>query len=208
MKTKIIAVTGASGSGKSLFTQTVYGELLTVLGRDELTIIKEDSYYKAQNHLTIEERAAQNYDHPDAFEHDLLIEHLDALGSGNCIFSPQYCFNEHNRKSDTVEIRPTKVIIVEGILLLSTQKLLNKFDIKIYMDTPLDLCFIRRMIRDKSERGRDADSVIEQYIKTVRPMFYEFIQPQKTLADILVNNGGKNRVAIELLKSQIMDLVR
>ena len=207
MNRKIIAVTGASGSGKSPFAETTLEEVTNVSGVSALTLIKEDAYYKSQDHIPYEERSCKNYDHPYAFEHDLLIKHLDDLKVGNPIMMPQYCYIEHTRKQERIEILPARVILVEGILLLSKQELFKRFDIKIFMDTPLDLCFVRRMMRDTAERGRDVESVIDQYIKTVRPMFYEFVLPQKEKADILVRDGGKNRVAIELLKAQIREFI-
>jgi uridine kinase len=205
-KTTIIAISGASASGKSLLADTVYKELLPDLGIDGITILKEDSYYRAQDHLSMDLRKKTNYDHPKAFEHELLIEQLDELIAGNTINCPVYCYNTHTRKSEIIELKPAKVVIVEGILLLSNKNLLDRFDIKVYMDTPLDLCLIRRIQRDVLERGRSLDSIIKQYSETVRPMFYQFIEPSKAWADISVSRGGKNRIAIGLLKAKISQL--
>ena len=145
-------------------------------------------------------------DDPDAFEHELLVEHLDELIAGNTIRCPVYCYNTHTRKADVIELNPAKVLIVEGILLLSNKSLIDRFDIKVYMDTPLDLCLIRRIQRDVIERGRSLDSIIKQYSETVRPMFYQFIEPSKSSADISISRGGKNRIAIDLLKVKISQL--
>lgn len=204
--TTIIAISGASASGKSLLAETVYNELLPDLGIDGITILKEDSYYRAQDHLPMNERENTNYDHPQAFEHELLIEQLDELIAGNEIHCPVYCYNTHTRKPDVIKLKPAKIVIVEGILLLSNKDLLDRFDIKVYMDTPLDLCLIRRIQRDVLDRGRSLDSIIKQYSDTVRPMFYQFIEPSKSGADIYVTRGGKNRIAIDLLKTKIREL--
>jgi len=205
-KTTIIAISGASASGKSLLAETVYKELLPSLGVNGITVLKEDSYYRAQDHLSMGKRKETNYDHPNAFDHELLVEHLDELVAGNTIRCPAYCYSTHTRKTEVIELKPAKIVIVEGILLLSNKKLLDRFDIKVYMDTPLDLCLIRRIQRDVLERGRSLDSIIKQYTETVRPMFYQFIEPSKAWADISVNRGGKNRIAIDLLKAKINEL--
>jgi uridine kinase len=205
-KPTIIAIAGASASGKSLFAQTIYEELLPELGADGISIIKEDAYYKDQTHLAMSERVKTNYDHPQAFEHDLLSEQLDSLTAGKTIFCPTYCYKTHTRIADTIEIPSTKIILVEGILLLSNLTLRDRFDIKVYMDTPLDICLIRRIQRDTVERQRSIDSITSQYLDTVRPMYYQFIEPSKYWADIVITRGGKNRMAIEVLKAKIRQL--
>ena len=205
-KTTVIAIAGASASGKSLFAQTIYDELLPELGKDGISIIKEDAYYQDQSHLTIDERVQTNYDHPKAFEHELLKNHLMDLIDQKEIKSPVYCYKTHTRTSETTTVSPTKIILVEGILLLSNPILRDCFDIKVYMDTPLDICLIRRIERDTLERERSLISITTQYLSTVRPMYYQFIEPSKAWADLVITRGGKNRMAIEVLKAKIRQL--
>lgn len=205
-KTTVIAIAGASASGKSLFAETIYHELLTELGHEGISILTEDAYYRDQSHLAMDERIKTNYDHPHAFEHELLSEHLTALTAQESIDCPVYCYKTHTRTSQTIKVKPTRVILVEGILLLSNPQLRNCFDIKVYMDTPLDICLIRRIERDTRERGRSLESVTNQYLTTVRPMYYQFIEPSKAWADIVITRGGKNRMAIEVMKAKIRQL--
>ncbi len=205
-KTTVIAIAGASASGKSLFAETIYNELLPELGKDGISIIKEDAYYRDQSHLTMDERIQTNYDHPKAFEHELLSEHLTALIAQKNVNCPVYCYKTHTRTQETVKVKSTKIILVEGILLLSNPQLRDCFDIKVYMDTPLDICLIRRIERDTIERERSLISITTQYLSTVRPMYYQFIEPSKAWADIVITRGGKNRMAIEVLKAKIRQL--
>ncbi len=205
-KPTIIAVVGASASGKTLFAQTVYDELLPELGSNGISIIKEDAYYRCQDHLPLEKRLATNYDHPSAFEHELLQEHLQCLVKGEQVHSPIYCYKNHTRTKETNILHPTPIILIEGIMLLSNAALRRCFDIKVYMDTPLDICLIRRIKRDTVERGRTLESITNQYTETVRPMYYQHIEPAKTFADIVITRGGKNRMAIELIKAKIRQL--
>ena len=205
-KTTVIAIAGASASGKSLFAETIYKELLPELGSNGISIIKEDAYYRAQSHLSMDERIKTNYDHPNAFEHELLSAQLKILIEQQPIDCPVYCYKTHTRTTDTITVQPTKIILVEGILLLSNTELRDCFDIKVYMDTPLDICLIRRINRDITERGRNLASVTSQYEATVRPMYYQFIEPSKAWADIIITRGGKNRMAIEVLKAKIRQL--
>ncbi len=205
-KTTVIAIAGASASGKSLFAETIYNELLPELGKDGISIIKEDAYYRDQSHLTMDERIQSNYDHPKAFEHELLSEHLTALINQHDVNCPVYCYKTHTRAQETLKIKSTKIILVEGILLLSTPHLRDCFDIKVYMDTPLDICLIRRIERDTLERERSLVSITTQYMSTVRPMYYQFIEPSKAWADLVITRGGKNRMAIEVLKAKIRQL--
>ncbi len=205
-KTTVIAIAGASASGKSLFAETIYQELLPELGPDGISIIKEDSYYRDQSELSMSERIKTNYDHPKAFEHELLSSQLSQLIAQNNIDCPVYCYKTHTRTTETVTVKPTKIILVEGILLLSNPELRDCFDIKVYMDTPLDICLIRRIERDTKERERSLDSITSQYLTTVRPMYYQFIEPSKAWADIIITRGGKNRMAIEVLKAKIRQL--
>ncbi len=201
-KVIIIGIAGASASGKSLLSKTIFEEL----GSDQVTIITEDSYYKNNTHLSFEERCQVNYDHPDAFDHDLLLEHLENLQEGKGVDIPIYDFKNHLRDGKR-QVGPHRIIVLEGILLLSEEKLRQKMDIKIYMDTALDICFIRRLKRDMVERGRSLDSVLEQYKSTVRPMYIQFIEPSKRHADIIVPRGGENRIAIDLIKAKIREIL-
>ena len=205
-KTTVIAIAGASASGKSLFAETIYQELLPELGPNGISIIKEDSYYRDQSDLSMDERIKTNYDHPKAFEHELLSTQITKLISQQDIECPVYCYKTHTRTKETILVKPTKIILVEGILLLSNPQLRNCFDIKVYMDTPLDICLIRRIERDTQERERSLESITNQYLTTVRPMYYQFIEPSKAWADIVITRGGKNRMAIEVLKAKIRQL--
>jgi len=206
-KPTIIAIAGASASGKTLFAQTIFEELLPELGEESISIIKEDSYYKDQSHLSMEERVLTNYDHPHAFEHTLMSSHLSELLLGNQIECPIYCYKTHTRTELSTPISSTPIILVEGILLFSNPELREKFDIKVYMDTPLDICLLRRIERDTQERGRSIESITSQYLETVRPMYYQHIEPEKSWADIVITRGGKNRMAIEVLKAKIRQLM-
>jgi len=208
IKPTVIAIAGASASGKTLFAQTIYEELLPELGSNAISIIKEDAYYRAQDHLEMNEREQANYDHPDAFEHNLLTDQLNKLINNQSVECPVYCYKTHTRTQQTIALQPTSIILVEGILLFSNPTLRECFDIKVYMDTPLDVCLIRRIQRDTVERGRSIDSITNQYLSTVRPMYYQHIEPAKTWADIVVTRGGKNRMAIEVLKAKIRQLTK
>ncbi|MFI3247039.1 MAG: uridine kinase [Ferrimonas sp.] len=204
----IIGIAGASASGKSLIARTVYEELIRDLGTDQIEVINEDSYYKDQSHLTMDERIKTNYDHPNALDHDLLVHHLKLLKAGMAVEVPTYSYVEHTRMPNTVTVTPKKVIVLEGILLLTNQALREQMHASVFMDTPLDICFMRRLQRDVEERGRLMESVIAQYKQTVRPMFLQFIEPSKQHADIIVPRGGKNRIAIDMLKAKIRQLLK
>lgn len=199
----IIGITGASASGKSLIASTLYRELCDQVGEAHIGVIPEDCYYKDQSNITMSERVKTNYDHPNAVDHDLLLQHLQALKAGKSIEMPQYSYVEHTRKPESIHLEPKKVVILEGILLLTDVRLRDELSFSIFVDTPLDICLMRRMKRDINERGRSMDSVMEQYNKTVRPMFLRFIEPSKQYADIIVPRGGKNRIAIDILKAKI-----
>ena len=203
----IIGIAGASASGKSLIARTIYNELTAELGEDQIGVITEDCYYKDQSHLPMSDRVKTNYDHPNAFDHALLGEHLKSLIEGNTVNIPVYSYSEHTRMSETTHFTPKRIIILEGILLLTDSTLRKLLDVSIFMDTPLDICLIRRLVRDVQERGRTMDSVLEQYQKTVRPMFLQFIEPSKQYADIIIPKGGRNRIAIDMLKSRIRHLL-
>lgn len=199
----IIGITGASASGKSLIANTLYHELRAQVGDHNIGVIPEDCYYKDQSDVPMEERIKVNYDHPGSMDHELLLQHLKTLKSGKSIQLPQYDYAEHTRKPESVLFSPKRVIILEGILLLTDKRLREQMDFSIFVDTPLDICLMRRIRRDVNERGRTLDSVIAQYNKTVRPMYLQFIEPTKQYADIIVPRGGKNRVAIDILKAKI-----
>jgi uridine kinase len=203
----IIAIAGASASGKSLFASTVYQELVAEFGGERISVLAEDAYYRNQDHLSPEQRILTNYDHPAAFEHELLVEHLRLLKSGQAVEMPQYCYKTHTRKSETIRVQPAKVILVEGILLLTDPHLREQFNITVFMDTPLDVCLLRRIKRDMEERGRTLSSITEQYENYVRPAFFEFISPSKQFADLVVTRGGRNEIALDILKTKIRSLL-
>ncbi|MFT5235963.1 MAG: uridine kinase [Shewanella sp.] len=203
----IIGIAGASASGKSLIAKTIFEELCRDLGTDQIGVIAEDAYYRDQGHLSMEERVLTNYDHPKALDHELLCQHLRALKIGEAVDIPTYSYNEHTRMTDTIKMTPKKVIILEGILLLTDPSLRSLMDASVFMDTPLDICFMRRLSRDVAERGRTMESVMAQYTETVRPMFLQFIDPSKQYADIIVPRGGKNRIATDILKTRIQHLL-
>lgn len=173
-----------------------------------MQILREDHYYRAQDHLPMEEREKNNYDHPKAFEHELLVEHLSALKHGRSIEYPSYCYKTHTRLKDTETLTPAPVIIVEGIMLLASPELAPLIDVKIYVDTPLDICLLRRIKRDISERGRTLDSVASQWESTVKPMYHQFIAPSRFTADVIVTQGGKNLIALDVIKSHIQQALR
>ena len=204
----IIAIAGASASGKSLIAHTIFNELKEDLGEAKIAIISEDSYYKDQSNIPMEERFKTNYDHPNSLDHELLITHLKTLMDGESVDIPQYCYTTHNRLPSTTCVEPKKVIILEGILLLSTPELREQLHASIFMDTPLDICLLRRLTRDVAERGRTMESVLQQYQETVRPMYIQFIEPSKQHADIIIPRGGKNRIAINMLKAKIRHLLK
>ncbi|WP_276716890.1 uridine kinase [Caloranaerobacter azorensis] len=199
----LIGITGGTGSGKS----TVAQEIFNSLPEKNIVIIEQDSYYKDQSHLTFEERIKTNYDHPLAFDNDLLIKHLKDLLEGKPIEKPIYDFEAHNRKKETVRVEPKDIIILEGILILDDERIRNLLDIKIFVDTDADIRIIRRITRDIKERGRTLESVIEQYLTTVRPAHMQFIEPSKKYADIIIPEGGYNKVAIDLMVTKIKSII-
>ena len=194
MNTMVIGIAGGTGSGKTTVTE----KLQEYFGAD-VSVLHHDSYYKRHDELTYEERTKLNYDHPDAFETSLLVEHLKALKAGRSIQCPVYSYVDHNRTDETVEVFPTKVIIVEGILIFADEELASEMDIKIFVDTDADERILRRILRDVRERGRTLDSVVNQYLTTVKPMHEQFVEPSKRKADLIVPEGGHNLVALELL---------
>ena len=203
----IIGISGASASGKSLLAETIYQELKEDLGEDSICIMKEDSYYKDQAHLDMEERIKANYDHPNAFDHNLLVHHLNELKDGNSVEVPVYDYRIHTRIDETITFNAKPIILIEGILLLVDKAIRKRLDTSVYVDTSLDICLLRRLKRDIEERDRTMESVISQYRLTVRPMFLEFVEPSKQFADIIVPRGGRNRVAIDMIKARIKQMV-
>ncbi|HSW70162.1 MAG TPA: uridine kinase [Gammaproteobacteria bacterium] len=202
-KTIIIGIAGASASGKSLLANTIVNEL----GSDQVVVISEDSYYKDHSNIPFEERTKINYDHPNALDHELLFEHLLQLQKGEPVKVPIYNHSMHLREKETRTIGQHTIIVLEGILLFVEQKLRDIMDIRIFMETALDICLIRRMKRDMNERKRSFDSVISQYEETVRPMYLQFIEPSKRYADIIVPRGGGNRIAIDMIKAKMRELL-
>ena len=199
----LIGITGGTGSGKSTVSKEIYR---SIKGKNA-TIIEQDSYYKDQSHLAFEERIKTNYDHPFAFDNDLLISHLNLLLEGKPIEKPIYDFEVHTRKKETITVYPKDIIILEGILLLSDERIRDLLYIKIFVDTDSDVRLIRRITRDIKERGRSLDSVIEQYMKTVRPAHMQFIEPSKKYADIIIPEGGYNKVAIDIIVAKINSII-
>lgn len=197
MECIVIGVAGGTGSGKSTFTNRLRDEF-----GDQIAVIYHDNYYKSRDSIPFEERKKINYDHPDALETDLLIRHIKILKSGNAIECPVYDYSVHNRSKQTVRIEPRKVIIVEGILVLQDEELRNLMDIKIYVEADADERIMRRAIRDMKERGRDLEGIFEQYITTVKPMHYLYVEPTRTLADIVINSG-MNTVAYDVISLKI-----
>ena len=201
----IVGVSGASGSGKSLLSNTIKNDL----GSDKIMVLSEDRYYKCNLSKTKAERDQINFDHPDSIDHTLLKEHLRSLKSRINIAAPTYDYVSHTRDpSSTLNIDSSlSILVLEGILIFTDPELRKLMDIKIFMDTPLDTSLTRRLRRDINERGRTLDSVLDQYEKTVRPMFLEYIQPSKQHADLVVPHGGKNNIAIDLIKAKLSELL-
>jgi uridine kinase len=198
----VIGVAGGSGSGKT----TVVRRIVEALGDTRVTVLEHDRYYRDRNDLRLEERAALNYDHPDSLETDLLVRHLNELRAGHTVQAPVYDFSRHARTAGTDTVQPGRAIIVEGILIYTDAPLRNLMDVKVFVDTDDDTRFIRRLQRDISERGRTVQSVIDQYLGTVKPMHLEFVEPSKRYADIIVPQGGYNVVAIDMLLTLIRSL--
>jgi uridine kinase len=199
-----IAIAGPSGSGKSLFAQTVVEEVAGLRPGLSPLLIKEDAYYRDQSAIPVEQRAEVNYDHPAALEQDLLHAHLEALRRGEAVDLPRYDYELHTRRPEVDRAEPAAVIIVEGILLLSHAALREAFDMRFFMDTPLDICLLRRIARDQLERGRSLESISRQYQQSVRPMYQEFIAPSARYADMLITGGGRNRVALDLVRDSVL----
>lgn len=199
----IIGVAGGTGSGKT----TVAMKILERVGAEHIAYIPHDAYYRDLSHLPPEERAKVNFDHPDALETDLLIEHLKRLKAGEAVEIPVYDFTTHTRTGRTRRVGPAPVILVEGILVFAEAALRELFDVKLYVDTDADIRLIRRIQRDVQERGRSLESVLQQYLTTVRPMHLEFVEPSKRYADVIIPEGGHNEVAIEMVAARIRGLL-
>lgn len=198
METLIIGIAGGTGSGKTTLTQ----KLLERFG-ENVSVVYHDNYYKRLDDMTYEQRCKVNYDHPDAFDTDLMVADLDKLRRGETVQCPVYDYTIHNRSDRTVEIKPTKVILVDGILIFENKALRERMDIKIFVDTDADVRILRRILRDVKERERSLDSVVKQYLTTVKPMHEQFVQPSRQYADIVVLEGGYNLVALDMIVERI-----
>ncbi len=199
----VIGVAGGTASGKT----TVSRRIWEAVGRERIAYLQHDNYYKDQSHLTPQDRALTNYDHPESLESSLMVRHLRELRAGRPVDIPVYDFSVHNRSKETLRVHPAKVVLVEGILIFAEPALLELMDMRIFVDTDADIRFIRRLRRDMVERGRSLDSVVTQYLATVRPMHMEFVEPSKRYADVIVPQGGDNRVAMEMIVSRIQALL-
>lgn len=202
-KPVVIGVTGGSGSGKTSVTKAIYDSFKG----HSILMLEQDFYYKDQSELPFEERLKTNYDHPLAFDNELLIEHIEQLLRYEPIEKPVYDYSQHTRSTQVIHVEPKDVIILEGILVLEDERLRNLMDIKLYVDTDADLRIIRRLQRDIQERGRTLDSVIDQYVNVVRPMHNQFIEPTKRYADVIIPEGGHNHVAIDLMVTKIQTIL-
>jgi len=202
-KPLIIGITGGTGSGKS----TVCRAIIESTPKENIAVLEQDAYYKDQSHLLFEERLKTNYDHPLAFDTDLLIEHVKTLLDRKFVEKPVYDYSLHTRSKETILIEPKDVIILEGILVLEDERLRDLMDIKLFVDTDADLRIIRRIMRDINDRGRTIESVIDQYLSVVRPMHNQFIEPTKRYADIIIPEGGHNEVAIDLMVTKIKTIL-
>lgn len=195
----VVGVAGGTGSGKT----TVARKLVATFEKQPVRLIPQDAYYKDLSSLTMEERTQVNFDHPLAFDNDLLVQHLDTLLAGKAVHQPVYNYITHSRSEETLVVESAPILIVEGIMVLEDAALRDRMDIKVYVDTDADERFIRRMQRDLIERGRSVDSIVEQYLSSVRPMHLQFVEPTKRYADVIVPQGGANHVAIDLLAAKI-----
>ena len=193
-----IGIAGGTGSGKSTITKRIVEHF-----GGNISVVTHDNYYKAHDDMTYEERCKLNYDHPDAFENELMIEHLKQLKAGNSVQCPVYDYTVHNRSNDTISIEPAKVIIVEGILILADKQLCDEMDIRVFVDTDADVRILRRIIRDVKKRGRTLDSVVDQYLTTVKPMHEAFVEPSKKNAHVIIPEGGRNQVALDMVIGRI-----
>lgn len=196
----VIGIVGGSGSGKT----TVAHGILDALGGVDAAFIDQDAYYRDLGHLPLSERVKVNFDHPDAFDTDLLVSQLETLAAGRAIRKPTYDYAQHTRATATEGVEPRDVILVDGIMLFLDPRLRALFDIKIYVDVPDDIRFIRRLQRDVAERGRSVESITTQYLSTVRPMHLEFVEPSRRWADVILPEGGHNRIGIEMVQARVL----
>ncbi|MCI0395874.1 MAG: uridine kinase [Chloroflexi bacterium] len=199
----IFGVAGGTASGKTTVAQAI----LDVVGASQATYLPHDAYYRDMSYLPLAERARLNYDHPDSLETELLIEHVKQLLAGQPVHVPVYDFTTHRRTAETRLVEPSPIILIDGILIFTNRELRELMDIKIYVDTDADVRFIRRLQRDMEERGRSLDSIIGQYLETVRPMHLEFVEPSKRYADVIIPHGGLNRVAMDMVVSRLLALL-
>lgn len=204
MQITVIGVAGGTGSGKS----TLVKKLQETFAEEDVITLSHDYYYKQNNDISLEERKKLNYDHPQAFDTNMMIEHVRTLKEGVPVERPVYSFVDHNRLKETVKVIPAKVLIVEGILIFENKKLRDLMDIKVFVDTDADIRLARRILRDVSERGRSMESVIGQYVTTVKPMHEEFVEPSKKYADVIIPEGGFNSVAVAMLIENIKSVIR
>ncbi len=204
VKPIVFGVAGGTASGKT----TVARAVLEAVGASQIAYLPHDAYYRDRRDLPFEERARLNYDHPDSLETKLLVHHIKELLVGAPVHVPVYDFTAHRRTDDTILVEPAPIVLVDGILILTKRKLRDLMDIKVYVDTDADVRFIRRLQRDMHERGRSLDSVVQQYLDTVRPMHLKFVEPSKRYADIIIPGGGHNRVAMEMVVSRLQMLLR
>jgi uridine kinase len=201
MDTIIIGVAGGTGSGKSTFTNRLKAEFA-----DDVAVVYHDNYYRRQDDVPFEERKKVNYDHPDSLETDLMVEHLKKLRNGEAVDCPVYDYSLHNRSDRTEHIEPKHIILVEGILLLADPRVRDLIDIKVYVEADADERILRRIVRDVKERGRDLDNIVDQYLTTVKPMHYLYVEPTRAMADIVINSG-MNDVAFDIVRSKIQMLL-
>ena len=199
----IVGIAGGSGSGKTTLAKNIADHF-----GDRISVLRHDDYYKEQRELSFEERSRINYDHPDAFDSELLLSHLDALKRGEAIYSPTYDYKNHNRAETKRLVEPRPVILIEGILILENPAVRERLNMKIYVDTDADVRIIRRICRDTKKRGRSLDSVIKQYLDTVKPMHDAFVEPTKRLADIIIPEGGKNPVAYGMIIDRLQNYLK
>jgi uridine kinase len=204
MKTPVtIGIAGGTGSGKTTVARAIYDRV----GSGRIEWISHDSYYRDFEGLSPEDRHKINFDHPDSLETELLIRHLDVLSKGSSVEVPLYDFATHRRRTDTQRVEPRRVVIVEGILVLAEPELRKRIDIKLFVDTPADIRFMRRLMRDIQTRGRSLESVVHQYMTTVRPMHEEFVEPSKRYADLIIPEGGENQVALDAIIARVEHLL-
>ena len=199
----IIGIAGGSGSGKT----TLANSILDAIGRDRISFLPHDAYYRNQSNKTFEERLLVNYDHPDSLETELLIKHIQTLKRGEAVDLPVYDFKLNTRSDQTVIVLPKPIILVEGILIFVEPELRSLCSMKLFVDTDQDICFIRRLQRDVTERGRTVESVINQYLQTVRPSYIEFVEPTKRFADVIIPEGGRNTVAADMVIARLKALL-